>query len=85
MLHAGWIKVLLLPQSLVWLLGFGGNHSLLFFVQYCRHHISFTQPHDSFLKHEKEVEFAGFEQSADLGHSALDCSATMNPQNTTLL
>ena len=25
----GWIEVLLLPQSLVWLLGFGGNHSLL--------------------------------------------------------
>ena len=26
---AGWIEVLLLPPSLVWLLGFGGNHSLL--------------------------------------------------------
>ena len=25
----GWIEVLLLPQSLVRLLGFGGNHSLL--------------------------------------------------------
>ena len=35
----GWIRELLLPQNSVWLLGFGGNHSLLFFVQYCRHHI----------------------------------------------
>ena len=32
-----------LPQSLVWLLVFGGNHSLLFIVQYCRHHIE-TRP-----------------------------------------
>ena len=41
-----WISfllVLLLPQSLVWFLGFGGNHSLLFFVQYCRHHIETRQ------------------------------------------
>ena len=29
-----WISLLLLPQSLVWLLGFGANHSLLFFVQH---------------------------------------------------
>ena len=37
----GWIKILLLPQSLVWLLGFGANHSLLFMfiVQYWGHHI----------------------------------------------
>ena len=30
----GWIQINLLPQSFVWLLGFGANHSLLFFVQY---------------------------------------------------
>ena len=35
---AGWIEVSHLPQSLVWLLGFGGYQSLLFFFQYCRHH-----------------------------------------------
>ena len=31
-LLVGWIRILLLPQSLVWLLGFGANHSLLFIV-----------------------------------------------------
>ena len=44
-LLAGWIEVSILPQSLVWLLGFGGNHSLLFFVQYFRHHIKTRQIH----------------------------------------
>ena len=39
----GWIEVSLLPQSLVWFLGFGCNHSLLFFVQYSRHHIETRQ------------------------------------------
>ena len=39
----GWIKILLLPQSLVWLLGFGANHSLLFIVQYRRHHTEIRQ------------------------------------------
>ena len=29
-----WIQINLLPQSLAWLLGFGTNYSLLFFVQY---------------------------------------------------
>ena len=33
----------LLPQSLAWLLGFGANHSLLFFVQYWHHHIETRQ------------------------------------------
>ena len=28
---------------LVWPLGFGSNHSLLFFVQNCRHHIETRQ------------------------------------------
>ena len=32
-----------LPQSLVRLLGFGANHSLLFIVQYWRHHIETRQ------------------------------------------
>ena len=35
----GWIEVLLLPQPLVWLLGFSNNHSLLSIVQYWHHHI----------------------------------------------
>ena len=39
----GWIQVSLLPQSLAWLRGFGANHSLLFIVQYWRHHIE-TRP-----------------------------------------
>ena len=30
----GWIQINLLPQPLAWLLGFGANHSLLFFIQY---------------------------------------------------
>ena len=45
---AGWIEVLLLPQSLVWLLGFEGNHSLVF-VQYCRHHIETRQIYKYFI------------------------------------
>ena len=28
----GWIQVSLCPQSLAWLIGFDGNHSLLFIV-----------------------------------------------------
>ena len=40
---AGWISFLLLPQSLVWLLGFGGNHSPSFVVHYCHHHIETRQ------------------------------------------
>ena len=35
----------LLPQSLVWLLGFGANHSLLFIVKYWHHHIETRQIH----------------------------------------
>ena len=45
-----WITFLLVGSenysshnSLAWLLGFGGNHSLLFFVQYCHHHIETRQ------------------------------------------
>ena len=37
-LLVGWIKVLILQHSLVWLLGFGANHSLLFIVQNWQHH-----------------------------------------------
>ena len=36
---AGWIKIVVL----VWLLGFGANHGLLFIVQYWRHHIETRQ------------------------------------------
>ena len=39
----GWIQINLLPQSLAWLLGFGTNHSLFFFVQYWHHHIETRQ------------------------------------------
>ena len=45
-----WISFLLVGSenysshsSLVWLLGFGGNHSQFFFVQYCHHHIETRQ------------------------------------------
>ena len=36
-------NILLLPHSLVWLLGFGTNRSLLFIVQYWGHHIETRQ------------------------------------------
>ena len=39
----GWIKVLLLPLLLAWLLGSGTNHSLLFIVKYWQHHIETRQ------------------------------------------
>ena len=39
----GWIEVLPLPQSLVWLFGFGANHSLLFIVQYWLHGLKTRQ------------------------------------------
>ena len=39
----GWFQINLLPQSLAWLLGFGANHSLLFFVQYCHYNIETRQ------------------------------------------
>ena len=39
----GWIQVSLLPQSSAWLIGFGSNHSLLFILQYWRHHIETRQ------------------------------------------
>ena len=39
----GWIYINLLPQSLAWLLGFGANHSLLFFVQYWHYNIETRQ------------------------------------------
>ena len=49
-LLVSWISFLLVGSenysshnSLVWHLGFGGNNSLLFFVQYCRHHIETRQ------------------------------------------
>ena len=39
----GWIQISLLPQSLAWLLDFGANHSLLFFVQYWHQQIETRQ------------------------------------------
>ena len=52
-----WLDQLLLVKSenysshnsLVWLLGFDGNHSLLIFVQYCRHLIGTRQIQYHFL------------------------------------
>ena len=45
----GWIQINLLSQSISWLLGFGANHSILFFVQYWHHHIETRQIQYHFL------------------------------------
>ena len=48
----GWIQINLLPQFLVWILGFVANHSLLFFVQFWNDHIETRQIqyHISFMR-----------------------------------
>ena len=48
----GWIQISLLPQSLAWLLGFGANHSLLFFVQYWQQQIETRQ-----LQYKEHIVF----------------------------
>ena len=54
MLYSEWLDQdlvgriqIILPQSLAWLLGFGGNLGQLFFVQYSLHHIETRQIHIS--------------------------------------
>ena len=49
---AGWIKTFPFPKSLVLLLGFGANHSLLFIVQYLLHHMRLDKYNTLISKHD---------------------------------
>ena len=74
---------------LVWLRGFGGNHSILFFVQYCHHHIETRQIQitpwstgrlsSSYIKSEKSFKASNRAPAqACTGFVVLLCSLVLN-------
>ena len=60
-------------NSLAWLLGFGSNHSLLLFVQYCHHHIETRQ-----IQYNSQV----YRTLVELVHKKLESSLELHNRSS---